>query len=534
MTQYSRQALASMALAAAGVVALYLLRVDNVAGLYVDDAWYILLGKALASGEGYRLISSATTPLLPVVPPGFPALLSIGFWISPSFPENLFLLKSISILAALGAGVVCWLDFTRHRNVPPAHATLLVAAATLTPAIVFLATSTVMAECVFTFGQLAAVVLVERIKRREPDYAAPAVIAGLATAAVILIRTAGAAVAVAAVAYLALGRRWRQLAIYAAVVAFAVTPWQLYSTAHAPTEAEREAHGGTIVYSYDRLLTTARLNDPNAGTLGVRDLMLRVKDNVFGIVVRDLGGIFVPSLYRGPAESGEETMSIGAPGQGSMGAAAGTMGVSLLFGVLIALGWIGTASERLAMPALLVATSIAIVTPVSVPTFRYIVPLTPYLLLFLWHGLGRRAVARVVLTCVVGFHLLDHTGYIQHKRAGTADWLVDARENDALLDWMVANVRGPGEVAASNPALVYLRTGRRTVASVRRTSNWERWRALGVRYVVSTLGDSLPPRELNARLLFRTDQRGFWVVAMDDVAMNDPVASELTRTASGR
>ena len=41
-------------------VAIYALRLDDAAGLIVDDAWYILLAKALAGGDGYRLISSAT------------------------------------------------------------------------------------------------------------------------------------------------------------------------------------------------------------------------------------------------------------------------------------------------------------------------------------------------------------------------------------------------------------------------------------------------------------------------------------------
>ena len=34
----------------------YLLRLDSAAGLMVDDAWYIVLAQALASGEGLSLI----------------------------------------------------------------------------------------------------------------------------------------------------------------------------------------------------------------------------------------------------------------------------------------------------------------------------------------------------------------------------------------------------------------------------------------------------------------------------------------------
>ena len=40
------------------VAVLYVLRLDRVAGLVVDDAWYILLGQALSQGHGVRLTSS--------------------------------------------------------------------------------------------------------------------------------------------------------------------------------------------------------------------------------------------------------------------------------------------------------------------------------------------------------------------------------------------------------------------------------------------------------------------------------------------
>ena len=48
----------------------YLLRLDRTAGLMIDDAWYLVSAKALASGDGYRLTSSAVVAIMPVVPPG--------------------------------------------------------------------------------------------------------------------------------------------------------------------------------------------------------------------------------------------------------------------------------------------------------------------------------------------------------------------------------------------------------------------------------------------------------------------------------
>lgn len=509
----TRRALTGAGIAAV-VISIYALRLDGAAGLIVDDAWYVVLAKALADGDGYRLISSATAPILPVVPPGFPALLSLAFLAEPRFPENLLWLKLVSVLAMIAIGILCWIDLTRHRGLSRAHAALLASTIVLTPAFVFLATSTVMAECVFTLAQIVAVLLVERAARRDQTDGQAAMLAGAAAAAVTLIRTAGIVVTVAAIPYLLLARRWRQALILSITVAVCLLPWELYQRVHAPTDDERAAHGGTIAYSYQRLLTMERLNDPRSGTLGLVDMSGRMAANVAGVFTRDVGAVFMPVAYRGPSESGEEVVSIGGPRGGSMGVARATMMISLALSSIVLAGWLRTPRERLGMPALVIGASLAMIAPVGAQTFRYVVPLAPYLIYFFWQGLRSGVVARVAVMCLLGFHLADHTLYIRERTTGTPDWLVDARENDELFTWMSTTLTDPGAVAATNPGLVYLRTGRKTVASVSPNLNWPRWKAAGIRYVVSTRGGSLPSRALGFRLLFRTSQRGLWVVEM--------------------
>ncbi|MFN7927557.1 MAG: hypothetical protein U0Y68_06370 [Blastocatellia bacterium] len=100
-------------------ILVYVLRVDQVAGLQQDDGWYILLAKALASGQEYTLINSPTPGIPPLYPPGFPAILSLVFRLAPHFPENLYYLKAVSILAMIGTGVVSGWYFLRHRNLSP-------------------------------------------------------------------------------------------------------------------------------------------------------------------------------------------------------------------------------------------------------------------------------------------------------------------------------------------------------------------------------------------------------------------------------
>jgi hypothetical protein len=66
----------------------YALRVDNVVGMFRDDAWYALLGKAIASGNGYSLINAPNPGITPIYPPFFPFLLSLVFRAIPAFPET--------------------------------------------------------------------------------------------------------------------------------------------------------------------------------------------------------------------------------------------------------------------------------------------------------------------------------------------------------------------------------------------------------------------------------------------------------------
>ena len=452
------------------------------------------------------------------MPPGFPALLSPIVLAVPRFPDHVIWMKLLSVAAVFAAGAICWDDFTRHRGVTPAHATLIVAATLLTPAIVFLATSTVMAECVFLLAQAAAMISIERIARRRADDARAPIHAAILTAAALLIRSAAAALVIAAIAYLLIARRWRQTAVFAGVLALGVLPWTMYAAAHAPTDDERTAHGGSMAYSYSRLLIAPRLEDPSQGTAPSAAMMLsRMASNLTVVLSRDVGAVLVPAMYRGPDESGQEVFSICRPAMGDMGIARGTMIVSTIVGAIMVIGWIGMARERMALPGLLIAATLLMIAPVGYQTFRYLIPLTPYLLLFFWHGLRSPVVARVVLSIVIGLHGLDHAGYIHQKLTAAPEWIADWHANREVLTWIAQNVPDNGTIAATNPGLIYLGSNRRTRAIDAMRRNWARWKADGVRYVVSTVpGSELPAPSLGWRLRFRSDHGGLWVVEIED------------------
>ncbi len=470
----------------AGVSILYVVRLNDVAGMMVDDAYYILLAKALATGEGYRLISSGTTAILPLYPPGFPFILSAIFRVAPDFPENVWLLKSLSISAMLATGALTYVWCRQHR-IERDLAAYAALALTLTPAFVFLATSTVMSECLFTFVQLAAVFAIHRSSQVEHPRGVSLVILGAVMAgSAVLMRSAGIALLAAAGIWLVARREWKRAATFGAVAAMCVLPWLIYSRANAPTREERFAHGGSIAYAYQEQLWMRWAGAPGSGTATVADLPGRVATNIEDIFSRGVAGIFLPTLFRGPFESGEELVSLGGTvgiRTGSMGSAGATKVISATLGLVLIIGFVSTVRRKWTVAELLVPLSLAIVLIWPFWSFRFLLPLAPYLSVYLVTGVSALAawllrgagqsrllaasVARTVLLCVIGLSLLDHAGYVWLARDSSQpdriQWLAQAREVESGLAWVDRHVAND-VVATTNPALVYLRTGRKTIS----------------------------------------------------------------------
>jgi hypothetical protein len=69
-----------------------------------------------------------------------------------------------------------------------------------------------------------------------------------------------------------------------------------------------------------------------------------------------------------------------------------------------------------------------------------------------------------------------------------------------------------GSVATTNPGLVYLRTGHKTLSFERPLDDWSTWKSRGVRYVASFVAVELPVSSRGGfKLLYRSPS-GFWVI----------------------
>ncbi|MEW6730343.1 MAG: glycosyltransferase family 39 protein [Acidobacteriota bacterium] len=482
-------------------LAIYLLRLDRVVGQFSDDAWYVLLAQALASGQGYTLINSPSIGITPIYPPAFPILLSLAYRLMPEFPNNIWLLKSISIIAMLASGIFTYHYLNRYRELPRVLSLAAALAVVLCPAFVFLATSTVMSECVFTLGQLITVLTIERSLRIPSRRGWLYLLAGALLAAFsFLTRSMAVVLILAIMIYLLKERQLGRTLLFTAVVALLTGPWLLYARLHEPTQEQRQEQNNYIVQSYREQFWMRFAGVPVSGTITAQELPARVWQNLTNIFARNIGGIIVPSLYRDLPESGQEVS-----GMEDMGLTVGSKVISLVLSIIIVIGFVLTVGKQITLAELLTLFTLIMVSVWPWWPLRFVLPLAPFLLFYLLMGLraivrlglGRRKhivydqwfAPRILIGCVIALSLYDHTGYLMalHGYMEVAPpWVSIFKENEVMLQWADQRLLKNFAVAAQNPALVYLYTGHKTIACDDPVGNWENWKRLGVRYIVRT------------------------------------------------
>ena len=490
------------------VIGIYSARLNEVVGLAGDDAWYVLLAQSLATGQGYQLLNWPTLGILPSYPPGFPFLLSLCLRVVPLAAENFWLLKLVSIAAMLGTGTVTYFYAKQMALLPPTLNVLVAMAVVLMPAFVFLATATVMSECVFTLAQLLTVMVVEKALRKGPRqitwhwWAG----AGMLASWTFLTRSIAVSLLMAVVLYLLKERHFKAAVIFTGSAVLCIAPWIFYTRANATSAELKRAHGGNIVYTYGDQLWMKRAGASNSGAESVRDLPARVWHNFANIATRDFCGMLFPSLLRSSQESGEETFSLGESdtlGGGGMKGITATALVSLGLFFLALWGYAVVIVRRITLAEILLPCCLAVIVIWPWWTFRFVLPLAPFLLHYILVGLATLtqrvqqfrpsslatdvwAVARIFIFCVLALYGYDHVSYLysQKQNAEASPWISEYNESKETLAWVRTNLPPDAVVASSNPARVFLHSGHKGISCDQPLENWATWQQLGVRYLV--------------------------------------------------
>ena len=195
-------------------------------GAYHDDGIYVTTAKALATGEGYRIISLPYEPAQTKYPPLYPFLLSIIWRVYPHFPENLTWMMMLSVAATVSFLGLTYRYLVEHGYAGQGQALIIVALAAINWRTLTLATG-VYSEMFYAAFSVAALYLAEKYEKRQKSW-----MSGLVVGAVIglafLTRSSALALLVAVGLYYALRREWRKCLLVAGVSTMFVVGWAVW------------------------------------------------------------------------------------------------------------------------------------------------------------------------------------------------------------------------------------------------------------------------------------------------------------------
>jgi hypothetical protein len=197
-----------------------------------DDALYWVCAKALAEGRGYRILSLPGEPHQTKYPPLYPWLLSAIWRLDPDFPANL---RWAALAAWLPLPLWLWLSrrFFLRCGFSSGAAWLLTALVALNP-YTLIYSLVLMTEIPFGCALLGISLLLEGGDGKHAGLRRAAM-AGALAAATYLMRTAALPWLVAGPCWLALRKRYREAAVFAAMMMLAIAGWTWWGSAHATT-----------------------------------------------------------------------------------------------------------------------------------------------------------------------------------------------------------------------------------------------------------------------------------------------------------
>src|SRR5438128_1650139 len=367
-------------------------RLSGPINLRWDASTYYLLGTALAEGKGYRLLNEPGEieavqypPLLPLIVAAHQRVLGTSdyFKVGSALRLTYFVLSTLFLLAAYALA---------RRLLSPLYA-LLVAAITALSYLSFLELSDVLyAEIPFALVTIGFLLCHQR--SGQPFFAAVSALLGIAA---YLLRTAGLALLLAWIAESLIRRRFRQAAVRATISALPVLLWQVHIwRVTASNEYHHPAyHYQRADYQYANVTygKNSRLVDPFRPELGHARF-------------RDLGGRLVRNIASVPGAVGRSAVVpqgfvpyLLSQLQQSLHVRLSSKSRKLLLdafspcmfaaGLLALAGWILVATGRQWFLALYFAFTVAmiVITPFQNQFWRYLAPVTPLTLIFLFVAL---------------------------------------------------------------------------------------------------------------------------------------------------
>jgi hypothetical protein len=190
---------------------------------------------------------------------------------------------------------------------------------------------------------------------------------------------------------------------------------------------------------------------------------------------------------------------------------------SFVLSVFVVIGFIAAARERVTCAEIAVPLMLVIIIIWPFETFRYTLPMIPFIIYYFLMGVnaiwkliaGSRfkwGLALSALAAVVGFHLYGNSERIIGLHLSSAlegpVWIQKFEAVETLFKRLEQESKETDIIASTNPALITLYTGRRTVAWDNPPVRWETWKKIPVKYLVWIMVYPTPPHPIESQ--FRT------------------------------
>jgi len=319
-----------------------------------DDSIYVSTAKAIATGQGYRLISLPYQPAQTKYPPFYPWLLSLLWRVFPQFPQNLIPMTMLTIAATVGFLAVSHRYLLKQGYVNNWQAALILVLAVVNWRTLVMAT-TLYSEAVYAFVSVVALYLAEKYENHDRSWTT-GVLVGAVVGLTYLTRSVGITLLVAIALSSLLRRQWKRALIPIGVASLFVVGWALWTHANKTT-----AQGINVAYYTNYFghinYVISSLQDQNGMTrAGVITYLLSRNIFIFTMVspmVVILGVDFILAQYFGFAS------------------------------LFVLAGFARQVRTRLRLLHIYIILYIAMNALVPFPSYdRYLIPLIPFVLMF--------------------------------------------------------------------------------------------------------------------------------------------------------
>jgi hypothetical protein len=208
-------------------------------GGYHDDSIYATTAKALATGQGYRVISLPYEPAQTKYPPFYPFLLSLIWRAYPQFPENIVWMMMLSAISTLSFLVLTYRYLTKLGYASRWQALVVVGLAGINWRTIILATG-LYSEMPYAALSVLALHLADRDANKNVDWLGRFVLGTVAGLA-FLTRSSGLALLMALGIFYALRRQWSKGATVVGIGGLFVLGWIAWCFANKTTAGGENA-----------------------------------------------------------------------------------------------------------------------------------------------------------------------------------------------------------------------------------------------------------------------------------------------------